>query len=376
MLLARCGDPHRSFRVTHWVDTFVLVFRTATLLGWCRDSGARHTPLRIEEKKNLRFIRAVECSFAKLTIVRRFQLFLLLLIGFELFSQAAIAESAVAVEVVVPRPFKIQGIYVRQQTAENERKAQALISNSLEVGINTLVVDLWTPRAKYEKAIERIQNTGLHYVPRITMFPEGGTARQIRSRAYWEKKYKLVEYALDLGAKDIQLDYIRYNSKTKASSQNAIDIREVLRFFSKRIHKRKARLQIDVFGEVAHRPSLHIGQDMKLFAGEIDAVCPMVYPSHYLPYKERSQMPFETVFDSLTALKKQLGKNEVDVLAYIELFNHRFPMTLPERVTYIEAQLKAVRDSGAEGWLAWSAGNHYDLLFEILRRLPRQRSKA
>jgi hypothetical protein len=166
----------------------------------------------------------------------------------------------------------------------------------------------------------------------------------------------------------VQLDYIRYSSKTDASSQNALDIREVLRFFRARVRERGAKLQIDVFGEVSHGPSLHIGQDMKLFAPEIDAVCPMVYPSHYEPYRERAQQPFETVFGSLTALQQQMGDSPVPVLAYIELFNHRFPMNVGERVNYIRAQLRAVREAKAEGWLAWSAGNHYDLLFEILRR--------
>lgn len=328
--------------------------------------------------------------------MRRLHSFLILIVGLVLVSQEGFAETANGAtlttapsadtaseaskpptrEAKVASAFKTQGIYVRQQTAQNSKRLEPLIRNSLEVGIDTFVVDLWTPGKKYDRAIEHIQNVGVKYIPRITVFPEGGTARHVRSRAYWEKKYKLIEYALDLGAKDIQLDYIRYNSKTRASKQNAIDIREVLRFFGAKIHERKARLQIDVFGEVAHRPSLHIGQDMKLFADEIDAVCPMVYPSHYLPYKERAKMPFETVFDSLTALKKQLGKNEVDVLAYLELFNHRYPMNTAERIQYIRAQLRAVHESGAEGWLAWSAGNHYDILFEILRRFPSPTSKA
>jgi hypothetical protein len=48
---------------------------------------------------------------------------------------------------------------------------------------------------------------------------------------------------------------------------------------------------------------------MGLLAPYIDAVCPMVYPSHYKPYQERSQLPYETVFDSLTALERQLGSH-------------------------------------------------------------------
>jgi hypothetical protein len=271
-------------------------------------------------------------------------------------------------------PFKTQGIYLQQGVAQSPKRLDHLMNSSLEVGVNTLVVDLWAPTPNYKKAIERIQQRGLQYVPRITMFPDGGKHEQIVSRAYWETRWKLASYAIDLGAKDIQLDYIRYSSKTDASPENAKHVREVLRFFRKRINERGARLQIDVFGEVSYAPSLHIGQDMALFAPEIDAVCPMVYPSHYEPYEEHVKVPYETVYGSLTSLKQQMGAQQVPVFAYIELFNHRFKLTPAERVKYIRDQLRAVREANAEGWLAWSAGNRYDLLFEILRRFKDEAS--
>lgn len=264
---------------------------------------------------------------------------------------------------------KIRGIYLQANTAQSPKRLQKLIENSVEVGVNTLVVDLWrSPTPNYKKGVQRIQEAGLHYVPRITMFPDGGTHAQISSRAYWEERYKLVEHAIALGAKDIQLDYIRYSSKNRASPENALNVREVLRFFKKRVNERGGRLQIDVFGEVAFGPSLHIGQDMALFAHEIDAVCPMVYPSHYQPYKERALIPYETVYESLTALKRQMGQKQVPVFAYIELFNHRHRMDTEERINYIRAELRAVREAQVEGWMAWSAGNHYDILFDVLRR--------
>jgi hypothetical protein len=264
--------------------------------------------------------------------------------------------------------FKTQGIYVQQLTALNKPKLDHLINNSLEVGINTMVVDMWWPSANYKSAIQRIQEHGLRYVPRITMFEGGGTREQITNQQYWEERWKLAKYALDLGAKDVQLDYIRYSSKNAASPNNALDIREILRFFKKRINERGAQLQIDVFGEVGLAPSMHIGQDISVFAPEIDAVCPMVYPSHYEPFAEHAKKPYETVYTSLMGIKRQMGKQQVPVLAYIELFNFRHSMNTVEKVKYIRAQMRAVREAQAEGWLAWSAGNHYDLLFEILRQ--------
>jgi hypothetical protein len=269
-------------------------------------------------------------------------------------------------------PFRVQGIYLQANTAQSPKRLEHMISHSLDTGVNTLVVDLVSPSKNYKKAIARIQEAGLRYVPRITMFADGGNHEQVTNQNTWEERWKLANYAIDLGAKDIQLDYIRYSSKTPASPLNAINIREVLRFFKKRANERGAQLQIDVFGEVSYAPSLHIGQDIGLFAQEIDAVCPMVYPSHYEPYQEHALQPYETVFGSLSALKRQMGDQAVPVLAYIELFNYRFKMNTAERVAYIRAELRAVKESKADGWLAWSAGNRYDILFNVLRRLKEE----
>jgi len=297
------------------------------------------------------------------------QIVLVALLALSLFLQT---HSAGAAAEAPPAPFQTQGIYVQQFTALDPDKLEHLIKESLEVGVNTLVVDLWWPSAKYKKAVERIVQSGLRYVPRITMFPGGGTHEQIINQRYWEKRWQLAQFALDMGAKDIQLDYIRYSSKQAASPLNALNISEVLRFFKKRINERGAQLQIDVFGEVGLAPSMHIGQDIGIFSPDIDAVCPMVYPSHYTPYAEHALKPYETVYGSLVSLKRQMGKQQVPVLAYIELFNFRHSMNTVERVKYIRSQLRAVREARAEGWLAWSAGNHYDLLFEILRQFKHE----
>jgi hypothetical protein len=264
--------------------------------------------------------------------------------------------------------YSMQGIYLQQYTAMTPKRLERLIDNALDVGVNTLVVDLWARGNNYKKAIARIQERGLKYVPRIVMFEDGGNRQQVNDRNVWEDRWKLAQYALELGAKDVQLDYIRYSSKTSASPQNALDIREVLRFMKQRINERGARLQIDVFGEVGYGPSVHIGQDMSVLASEIDAVCPMVYPSHYRPYEETVHQPYEVVFGSLQGIKRQMGEASVPVFAYIELFNHRFKLSPEERTDYIRAQLRAVREAKAQGWIAWSAGNRYDVLFDVLRR--------
>ena len=43
-------------------------------------------------------------------------------------------------------------------------------------------------------------------------------------------------------------------------------------------------------------------------------------------------------------------------------------LTHEERIDYIRAELRAVREANAQGWIAWSAGNKYEILFDVLRR--------
>jgi hypothetical protein len=262
----------------------------------------------------------------------------------------------------------VRGIYVQQLTAKDPQKLQYLIDNALKVGLNTLVVDLWGRSTEYAEGIKTIQKAGLTYVPRITLFPDGATPEQVNDRALLEKRWRLIEYALKLGAKDVQLDYIRFSSRNSESPDNVDKILEVVRFFRERLEQRGARLQIDVFGEVSYGPSLRIGQDMRRFAPYLDAVCPMLYPSHFEPFLETAITPYRTVHGALMALKRQTKANPLPVYAYIEHFNYRYPMSDAERTEYLDAQLQAVLDSKAQGFYVWSVGNYYDILFNLLAR--------
>lgn len=269
----------------------------------------------------------------------------------------------------------VRGIYLQQTTVQDEKRLHELIDKAKRAGFNTFVVDLWSRSPEYAPAIKAIQDAGLRFVPRVTMFPDGARPGQIDDRQLLEKRWKLVEYALSLGATDIQLDYIRFSSRNAPSPENATKVREVLRFFRQRLKERGARLQIDVFGEVSYGPSIRIGQDMGLFAPELDAVCPMLYPSHFEPYKETAKTPYQTVYGAITALERQTHASPLPIYPFIEHFNYRYRMTEEQRAAYFEAQLQAVLTSGAQGFYIWSVGNYYDIPFNVLERRARERSE-
>jgi len=266
-----------------------------------------------------------------------------------------------------------KGIYIMQATMEDTKYLTYLIERAKKAGISTFVVDLELPSKKYQKNVALLKDNNIIYVARIIMFPGGGTPEQIASEAYREKKHRLVETALSYGAQQIQLDYIRFNSKQGSSSEHAITIKKIIQTFKNRLQAEKIPLQVDVFGITSYGEEKHIGQSIPLFASAIDAICPMVYPSHYTPFPYHYERPYKTVYNSLMAIKEQFDddKMPIKLYPYIELSNYHYPKQSHEnKLKYIYAQIQAVQDAGADGWYAWSAKNYYDNLFTVLENYP------
>ncbi len=261
----------------------------------------------------------------------------------------------------------VKGIYINQATLEDTKRLNYLIEQSKATGINTFVVDLAQTTKNYQKNINLIKSNGLRYVARIVVFTDGGSPKEVKSTAHWEKKYKLVQNAIDYGADEIQLDYIRYNTKQPPSEQNAKDVKKVIEYFKEKVAAKGIPLQIDIFGEVSFKESPRIGQNVVLFADTVDAMCPMVYPSHYHPYQKHSAEPYNTVYKSLTSLKSKFDKMPFKLTPYIEASNYHYKWSNAKKTSYINSQLKAVEDANADGWFVWSPQNHYDNLFIALK---------
>lgn len=261
-----------------------------------------------------------------------------------------------------------KGIYLTQYTLENTALLNYLIKNSKEAGIDTFVIDLELPSSRYEKNIKLVKDSGIQYVARIIMFPGGGTPAQVENPEVWQKKYKLVKQAMDWGADQIQLDYIRYNTKQRPSQQNAENVFKVIKWYKDKVDERGIPLQIDVFGIASFGESKYIGHNIKTFSETVDAICPMVYPSHYVPFREHFLKPYDTVYRSLKSIQKQFNNEmPIKMYAFIELSNYHYPMSNEKTLEYIQAQINAVHEARADGWYAWSAHNRYDNLFRVLK---------
>ncbi len=264
-----------------------------------------------------------------------------------------------------------KGIYLTQYTLEKPDKLNYLLREAKATGINTFVVDHEYYSSHYAPALAKVKAAGMKVVVRVVIFSNGGNAAQIRSEAHWEDKLKLINDAIKSGADAIQLDYIRYSSKEPANPQHAKDVYQIIKWYKKRINAQNIPMEIDIFGEVGYYPSMHIGQDIKMFADSVDGVNPMVYPSHFWPYQKYSAEPYKTVNNSLNALAKQFDNNPpFKIHAFIEAANYHYikKTSNADKQKYLLQEIRAVEQANkAAGWYVWSANNVYENLFQVLK---------
>lgn len=264
-----------------------------------------------------------------------------------------------------------KGIYLTQYMIEKPDKLEYFLREAKATGINTFVVDHEYFSSHYAAAINKIKAAGIKTVARVVVFTDGGNAKQVRSQAHWEEKFKLVLDAIKAGVEGIQLDYIRYSSREPANPQHAKDVYQVIKWFKAKINAEKVPMEIDIFGEVSYYPSMHIGQDLKMFADSVDGINPMVYPSHFWPYQKYSADPYKTVNDSLNALVNHFdGNPPFKVHAFIEAANFHYlkKTTNAQKQKYLLDEIHAVEDAkNVSGWYVWSANNVYENLFTVLK---------
>lgn len=193
----------------------------------------------------------------------------------------------------------------------------------------------------------------------------------------------LATEAIEAGADEIQLDYVRYpvehveNADFHLRERN-LKRTEVIRDFVRRVHTvtqaHSVPLSVDIFGIVAEgvRTDIeNLGQDPALLARECEALSPMVYPSHYPRgfhgYDEPGDHP-ELVRVGVSNLLNLIRKHkprqkEVEepreravVRPWIQGMPWHAPSFGPQ---YIADQVGHADKAGATGWMVWNPGQDY-----------------
>jgi hypothetical protein len=184
----------------------------------------------------------------------------------------------------------------------------------------------------------------------------------------WDYVLSTAKAAARAGFDEIQLDYVRFPSDGpiesavfpgKTAEAPAWTIARFVHYASKQLKPLGVRLSVDVFGLSATR-DLGVGQKPGRLAKYVDAVSPMVYPSHYNPGEfglaDPSSAPGRTVALSLRDFRNAMLGRKAMLVPWLEDFSLTSDRRPPEEV---QAQIDAARRNNARGFLLWNPSGVY-----------------
>jgi len=176
----------------------------------------------------------------------------------------------------------------------------------------------------------------------------------------------------DKGFDEVQLDYVRFFSDGDYSvadtnlpntqSFRLPAVRRLFRIVSDRLATTHAFLSADVFPISFIAPDDQgIGQRPEVIMPYVDYFSPMVYPSHYGPgtfgFAVPNDHPYDVINDTLKIMNKQSAGLPMRIRPWIQDFG------LPGQRIYtaadVEAEMKALQDNHATGWMIWNAAAHF-----------------
>lgn len=313
------------------------------------------------------------------------------------------------------RPDKVRGIYLTAWSAGSRKKMDKVLAMLDRTELNAVVIDVRDAGQNYwkgmnlplsdqsgathvavvnpKKLMDRLLAANVYPIARIACFRDdfvpskhldravvkttggvwkdraGHTWLDPYNRKNWDYIASIIDFALDQGFPEIQLDYVRFPSEGKSSTQafpgkksygdpKALP-QDVVAAFAKamadRVRARKAIISADIFGIISiGKTDQGIGQELEKIAEPFDLVCPMVYPSHYAKgeygVKDPSASPYLILTKSLGDYKKRLP--DKPIRPWLQDF---FGYGVPQ----IHAQIKAARELGYDEYLLWNARNVY-----------------
>jgi len=309
-----------------------------------------------------------------------------------------------------PVPKEIRGVHVTMALASLDGK----LAEYTEIpGLNTIQLDvkdengeigfyrLAPPLARrvgaamryYDpvKAAKLVHDEGLYLIGRVVVFEDphlstgrpdlaiqtgGGAVWKNHAGLGWTNPYdkrvwnynlRIAQAAAKAGFDEIQFDYVRFPSDGDIESAvfpgrreeaMGVTIARFVHYAATRLKPMGARVSVDVFGLSATR-DLGIGQSPRRLSKIVDAIYPMVYPSHYGPGEfglaNPVSVPGRTVGRSLRDFRRQMRRGKAQLVPWLEDFSFT-GTTTPE---HVQEQIRAARRWKAGGFLLWNPSGIY-----------------
>jgi hypothetical protein len=213
--------------------------------------------------------------------------------------------------------------------------------------------------------------------PDLAIRTSGGGVWENNAGLGWTNPYdkRVWDYVISIGKAaarggfdEIQFDYVRFPSDGdiesavfpgKTDEPPAWTITRFVHYASKQLKPLGVRVSVDVFGLSATH-ELGVGQKPGRLAKYVDAVYPMVYPSHYNPGEfnlpDPSADPGRTVSRSLRDFRNAMVGEKAMLIPWLEDFSLTSDRRPPEEV---QAQIDAARKHNAKGFLLWNPSGVY-----------------
>lgn len=299
-----------------------------------------------------------------------------------------------------------KGIYFTGYTAANQEGFDKTWK-MLESGGNTIVFDLKNVGGSlgYEgfdvkKYVQYWRKRGVFMVARVVVMKDSGlanarpelTPKNRYTGASWANSEgvvwldpshpELLDFyggmmrdIAELGVDEIQLDYIRFPAKGDVAAAKYFyeenepekEKWQVIRDFIKRMRSELAGtgvdLSADLFGVVAWNNGYDgylIGQKVECLAPYLDAIYPMVYPSHYGDgfggISNPGGQPYVIVQRSLELFQDLTAGTRAEIRPWLQGFAWGATGYGTE---YVRKQIQAGVDIGIDGFIIWNASNRY-----------------
>jgi hypothetical protein len=183
----------------------------------------------------------------------------------------------------------------------------------------------------------------------------------------WNYNLAVAKAAVRAGFDEIQFDYVRFPSDGeiesavfpgKRAEPMSTTIARFVHYATNRLRAMGARVSVDLFGLSATR-NLGVGQSPRRLAKIVDAISPMVYPSHYGSGEHGLASPVstpgKTVGRSLRDFRRQMRRGKAQLVPWLEDFSFSGTPTL----AHVQEQIRAARRWKTGGFLLWNAAGDY-----------------
>ena len=307
------------------------------------------------------------------------------------------SEPTTTTQAKSPPPDVVRGLRVSEIVAGDPDRFDELLTLADKTVVNTLVFDTKTEAGDvlYNSNVELANEIGalrdvydpaeliaearehdLYTITRIVTFEDDrwsrarpatsleGTWMNAADRTNWAYPIDLAVESCNLGFDEIQFDYVRFPDGQAARRSAGVVpatmeertgfIAEFLETARERLAGEGCRTSAAVFGIItASATDEGIGQTVDTLSGHVDALSPMLYPSHYGPgwigFDDPNDHPGPVIAHALDSAAADLASG-TRMQPWIQAFYYNG--------SQIQAQITEAEERGA-GWMLWNASGRY-----------------